>query len=328
MLTSHEAVDFLERHFPLAKGADITVRGPVYVQAGSRIYYVKHPAFPVPVALKLCLKPYTETPDTAEAKQQFTALQRVHEKMTLDTGFTVPRPFYASTEEGIVILEWIEGKNMTQLLGELSRTGASKIDLTCRAGAWLRHFHEAHRLPPASMDAEEKLSSLQTEQQQHPITHRQFRSALELLAQLAVSLEDLRLRRSWIHGDFKSDNLIMAGPRTIGIDIYIQHENACIHDLASFLNRLELHCYHPRNWHLLRQRRLLCRTFLESYADGVPPTEEALPLLWLRIYSMLCLWMRVKKRKAQGPAYWYLQQTFSHTLQLLCNEARAYGQRD
>lgn len=314
-----EAQDALSRHFTAPA---TLVRGPVHVQAGSRIYYVEHPAFPVPVALKICLRPYTDVPDAEEARQQYDALRQVHESMGESSGFGVPRPFYSAPEEGLIILEWIEGQSLSRTLGRFG-SSANKRMLMERAGAWLRHFHEAHRLPAGPLDVEEKLASLAQAQTRHPITHEAFQSSWRLLQALAPLAATPTLRRSWIHGDFKTDNLIISGPRTLGIDIHVRHENACIHDVASFLNRLDLHCGHPGNWPLLPFRKGLCQAFLDAYGAEEETQDNAPALLWLRLYSLLSLWNRLGKRHKPGPALWYLQLTFQQVLRPLVQAGEA-----
>ena len=323
MPTTREALEFLSRHFPPTAADGIVVKGPVYRQAGSRIYYVEHPALPCPAALKLCLKPYTETPDTAEARQQYEALDKVHAAMRQHAAFSVPRPLYAAYEEGIVLLEWIDGESLTQRLSRLGTPPAEKYALAERAGAWLRHFHGAHPLPAGPLDVNEKLDALHQAQTRSCLSHPHLQRALALLVALSPAVRRETLPMSWIHGDFKSDNLIISGPRTIGIDIYVQHENACIHDLASFLNRLALHCSHPRHWHLLPLRGQLDQAFLRGYARPGDDQPQQLPLIWLRIYSLLSLWSRVSRRKAPGPGRWYLRQTFLRALRPLCHQAQA-----
>jgi hypothetical protein len=103
------------------------------------------------------------------------------------------------------------------------------------------------------------------------------------------------LKRSWIHGDFTADNLMVAGPRTIGIDVDVRFENTVIHDLAPFLNHLELRAFHPGGWPRTLSLETLKRTFLESYGAG---TGIAVPLAWLRLCMLLQGWITARHNAA------------------------------
>jgi hypothetical protein len=49
---------------------------------------------------------------------------------------------------------------------------------------------------------------------------------LQSFRRSAAAAASIDLKRSWLHGDFKTDNLIVSGQRIVGIDLQIKHENA------------------------------------------------------------------------------------------------------
>ena len=68
--------------------------------------------------------------------------------------------------------------------------------------------------PPGAVDTVQVLSSLEKvleEGGQEISRHRPIASAMELLRQSAGSVQSLAVPRSWIHANFKADNLIFSG---------------------------------------------------------------------------------------------------------------------
>jgi len=318
MHTIDEIQAFLDLKFP--SGGKPTpqyiVKGPLHTRAYSRIYYAEHPSFPFPVALKVCLKPYTNIPDQDEASQQFHALQKVHETMRGDTSYTVPQALHLFPEEGCIIIEWIDGTCMTDLIYSWRSSPTKALLLSARAGKWLSHFHSAHLLSPGKLDVHEKLQSLKETYRGSSINDERFMQAISTIEHIAPLVAEKSLAISWIHGDYKPDNLLISEKKTVAIDIYIQDENACIHDIASFLNQFELACYHPSGWRLLPFRSRLENIFLEHYSADLK-IEEGLPLCWLRLYSIVSLWNKILARKNASPTVWYLHHCFRRITQRL-----------
>jgi len=269
--------------------AACSVKGPFTVRDNSRLFYAECTAFPSPAAVKLCLSPHTGQADPDSAHQQYDALLRVSRALGDGCEFSVPRPYLVRADIGLVATEWIAGPGMTDLL--LSwRCGTTQAqDLMARAGRWLRVFHQAHALAPGRLDVEHKLPFVAEMESTAAASEPLFRRALSSLRQSAEPAAMVTLNRSWIHGDFKSDNLIVAGPRTVGIDIQLRRENAVVYDLAPFLNHLELSLCHPAGWRLARSQALLRKTFLSAY-HPVPEDAVGLPLAWVQLYLLLQGW--------------------------------------
>ena len=265
------------------------MKGPLAVRDNSNLFYAECSAFPSPLAVKLCLKPHTSEPDSTSAQSQYDALHRVSQAMGEGTEYSVPQPHLVQADIGLLAMEWITGKSMTDLVFSRHCKPAQAQQLIARAGRWLRHFHACHPLTPARLDIEEKLAFVAEMASAGAVSDRVFIHGLVQLRESAKHAAAVTLNRSWIHGDFKTDNLIISGARTIGIDIHLRQEALVIYDLAPFLNHLELHRYHPNGWRLSRSQALLQETFLVSYLEG-GGDAIATPLAWVRLYMILASW--------------------------------------
>ncbi len=105
-----------------------------------------------------------------------------------------------------------------------------------------------------------------------------------VLAERASEAAAVSMPASWIHGDMKSDNLLVDADGVTGLDVQLADENTVAYDLAPFLNHLRL-----LRW---SARGLLRRPHLEAMSDGFlraysPNSGEwQLPLMWLRSYLL------------------------------------------
>jgi hypothetical protein len=298
------------------------VSGPLHARANSCIYYGEAPGLDHAVSIKLCLQPYAGTPDPATARQQFEALSRVHARMAGGDGYDVPRPLALLEREGLVLSEWIAGTSLTERLYTPQAGRAGLVRDVARAGEWLQRFHRAQSLEPGFLDVEEKLAQVRHIGSHALSRRRAFCEAAATLERAAPSVARLRLPRSWVHGDFKADNLLYAPGRVSGIDVHARHDNVCLYDLASFLNHLELAAWHPRGWHLVRQRRCLSAAFVDACL-GREATRQRLALEWVRLYSMLAVWALVWREPRAALRLRLLDFSFQWEVRRLVRRLRA-----
>ena len=223
-------------------------------------------------------------------------MQRTHAAMIGSSAFSVPEPYFLYEQRGLVAMEWIPGKDMTTRL--LSGCTLSEAEqMMHRAAEWLHCFHVAGRLPPGRLDVEDKVEQVNGELGHSPLARDPvFSRALQCMRETAADAGTVVLDRSWIHGDFKTDNLIVTGERTIGLDIHTRMENVVFYDIAPFLNYLDLKLLHPRAWRLWRSRTRLVEAFLIRY--GINGSDAAmLSLCWVRLFSLLSVWDGVARRQ-------------------------------
>jgi len=93
---------------------------------------------------------------------------------------------------------------------------------------------------------------------------------------------------SWVHGDFKTDNIMTSVDRAVGIDTGANFENVILLDLSHFLNQLELSLFDPRSIRMLSKRQTLVDRFKGGYG-GFTESEE-MCLTWFRLLAAIRLW--------------------------------------
>lgn len=255
----------------------------------SRLFYAECTAFPSPMAVKICLSPHTLEADPDSAHRQYAALLRVSEAMGEATDFCVPRPYLLRADVGLLAMEWIAGRSMTELVFSWRCSLGQACELMARSARWLRCFHACHALAPGQLDVEPRLAFLDELETSRTVSDPVFFRALGALRHSANAATAIMLNRSWTHGDFKTDNLIVSGRRTVGVDVHLRHENTVIYDLAMFLNHLALRLCHPAGWRLARSQSVLRETFLANYFPVRNDTIMA-PLAWIQLYLLLQGW--------------------------------------
>ena len=265
------------------------VRGPLHERENSRVFYAECDALPTPAAIKWCWHPYALQPDHDSAVRQFEALGRVTEAMQASGRYAVPRPYLLDRERALIAIEWIAGKTITASIASWGCGANTAQGLLVDAGNWLRHFHRAGPLHDDRLDVENRLRNLSDYDKSALARERVFSLGLAELRRSAAAAASIDLKRSWLHGDFKTDNLIISGQRIVGIDLQIKHENAVVYDLAPFINHLDLAFYSPAFWRLSPARERLITAFIEAYNEA-DSESLLLPLTWVRLYLMLSAW--------------------------------------
>ena len=274
-------------------------KGPFAVRANSRLFYAQCSAVPSPLLVKLCLRPRTSQADAASAQRQYDSLLRVSQAMGDGSEFSVPRPYLVRGDIGLLAAEWIPGTSMTDLIFSWRCGFGRARDLVVRAARWLSHFHACHALAPGVLQLDKKLAFIAQMETSRAVSDPAFLEALLRLRKSAPFAAAVPLSRTWIHGDFKTDNLMVSGSRTVGIDIHLQHEAPMVFDLATFLNELELRLCYPSGWRLLACRLRLRQAFLSNYPQGNEQVMD-LPLTWVRLYMLLAKWHTASTNKRRA----------------------------
>lgn len=300
------------------------VTGPKFQLENSNIFYAECSAYPVPLAIKQCFGPGRAGPAGADARSQFDALRQVSERMADDGGFTVPTPFDLIEDAGLLITEWISGRPLTGLLTDPRTPFAYKLDYVERAGRWLRNMHAAHMLSPGPVlvdDMLDQLTAIMAGPSRHLFFAKVMGKVMDDLVAVAASVREVDLPRSWLHGDYKPDNVLIASDRTVGIDLELKFENCVVFDLAHFLNHLSLACYRPKGLLLLPREPGLAAAFLTGYGNE-SLRAQPLALAWVRLHGVVRLWRSRAGTMSSAARAYYLSWCFQRVAAQVSRELR------
>jgi len=238
------------------------------------------------IAIKECFRPKTLIPDPATAEAEYKALDSVA-RMTLlaSRSAIAPLPLILRREHGVYAMTWIGGRPATDLLLSDGTLPAQAEALGAGAGAWLRHLHAMHPLPPRPGDYPTKLEFVNRLAEAAGDDMSLVRRAASILLERASTAAAIALPASWIHGDMKSDNLLVDDNRVMGLDLQLVDENTVAYDLAPFLNHLHLLRWSRRGLWRHRNLAVMAAAFLRAYSADTP--HWCLPLAWLRVYLLL-----------------------------------------
>jgi aminoglycoside phosphotransferase (APT) family kinase protein len=275
--------------------ADCLVTGPLAAGENSRLFYAERRDGAPPIAVKVCVRPHSDELDPESARRQYETLLRVHRAMGEQSELSVPRPYLVLPEVALLVTQWIAGKSITRLVFSWRCNPTRARDLVARGARWLKRFHACHALTAGPLDVEAKVAFIAKMEAAQPLHDPLFLDAVSRLRTSAGAAAGVTLERSWVHGDFTADNVMVSGTRTLGLDMDIRHENTVLHDLAPFLNHLELRAFHPSGWPRSLSSVALREAFLENYV-GRGSAAIAVPLAWLRLYMILQGWMTARRK--------------------------------
>jgi Ser/Thr protein kinase RdoA (MazF antagonist) len=220
------------------------------------------------------------------------------------------------------VTEWVEGRSLTEVFLDWRVRTPETVALARRAGAWLRRFHDCRRLPDISLPVDDMLSALhETFEHADPAFARDKVAIMAIENAMSYS-EDVRgiaFPCSFIHGDFKLDNLFLSKDRLIGLDMSLVFEGPVLRDLSPFLNHLDLLLCHPRGWRLAPVRDALGQAFRSGYETPVP----ARALAWVRLNGVLHVWAARSSRRVSRHRRWYLDRCFRRVVRRLCLDLAA-----
>ena len=296
--------------------------GPISVRNNSTVYII-HPSTGLPdsAILKCCRDPVTGQTDSVSASRQFQALSRTQTALArMGSAQDVPQPLLLLPAAGAYVMSRVEGEPLTACFYRRWDL-AALVDVCERAGQWLARFHAAGPLRTDVADFASKLILID-EMKQLPVRHPVFEEALRDLAS-STNIASLKLSISWLHGDFKSDNLLIGNERVVGIDIDLRYENSIEHDLAQFMNHLDLILMRYRLIHLRRSATILQDSFVRGYQkSGIVISMDF--LRWLRTWSALASW---HARCKDNPTRWYERWITNRNFSSLTNQIQLLAGR-
>lgn len=313
------------------------VSGPIYTGPFSEVFRFD---LSLPMALKVCHHPETGAPDPAFARRQFEELSRIHRALGDDPRYRVPRPILLIESSAVLGMEWVAGEKLSQRLR--LRLPPHRIAASLRqAGGWLRRFHDRGPRSLGPLAAADRLAVLrQTFASRAPrlVAAPWVGRGLAALERALPRVDGAAVERSWIHGDFQIDNVVLDGPAVIALDVAFSREDAAAVDAACLLNSLDRFLLLPKGWHLLPLRRRLTAAFLSGYSGsrtrvgpgkgtGLAIGLDPAALAWLRMHELL-RFLALFHAAGRSPLHdRYFAASVRRLLRLLAGELEQAGSR-
>lgn len=280
----------------LEAGRSLELSGPVYSGHNSRIYKVRSLDLPFDGALKFCLKSRTANPDKEGAQQQFSTLKKVSDAMSGEARYSVPHPVLFFPDDAAYLVEWVLGRNASAGLFDAASQVSDLEYIISESARWLYCFHQCNQSGVGRLDVHRKLTVLEQVARRRDSELRLFACAFDRLVYYADAASLPELRRSWLHGDFKSDNIIINTERIVGIDIQAQTKNFVVYDIASFINHIDLNAGYLKHRTLRKNKTDLYENFITAYFSR-PSSNLILSVVWARAYMLLIGWCRARQAK-------------------------------
>lgn len=299
-------------------GCVVTLVGPIRTQNNSEVYRGRVATSPITeFALKRCLMPRTLLPDRDGARIQYAALEKLRESFSeANSPYQIPAPRFLDETSASFGMDWIEGVTITDLLHTPQALLRGSIWVNS-AGRWLGHFHTAGPHATCRFNTEARASNI-AKLLESPLPNSVFIAATHTLAKSRSRVSKLDVQRSWLHGDCKTDNIMIGDCRIYGIDISLVHEDAIEYDIAQFLNHLDLLVSGPKEFLLRPLKNKLELAFWLGYQEqGLNVSDDCLN--WIRLYAALNLWRSTIRFKKPGIRTWIHNKTFANLVTRLAN---------
>ncbi|MEO5375631.1 MAG: phosphotransferase [Alphaproteobacteria bacterium] len=273
--------------------ASLPILGKPRESRNAVVYHSRHARFGGEVAVKRVL----HDADSGVI-EQYDAIRRLNSAFQGADGYRTVKPILVIPESGILVLEWIDGRSLQELLFDQATTYDQAVAYVERAARWLSIFHRTEVLPPCPLSCESLVKRLLPSDpvaRLHPIRRRIHK----LLTDSAPLLAGHDVPQVLVHGDYKPANVLYGDHETIAIDIAARHCGPNVADLGHFINCLRMDAYQPRGLRLLRWRGHLAKAFLAAYvaAGGDVPEPD---LTWYRFHQLARLWLYPGKNGRRG----------------------------
>ena len=233
------------------------------------VYRAATPAFPFPVALKL-YKPGTARPFAI--RKQLQRHRACAESMKHDAGYSVPEPIAGFPDRRVIIMEWIDGPSVRDLMRSMVLNRSAYRGMLLRAGKWLAHFHAAStpKCEPLSVvNLLDRIEHRVTKSHPRIVAEAAYIAADNTIRELAVLLDGREMEHVEVHGDFTPSNLLVDKDRIAGIDFGTRRRLPHYYDICRFLVHLEAQRPAPK-WLGAHPESFAAEAFLEGYGDGAP----------------------------------------------------------
>jgi tRNA A-37 threonylcarbamoyl transferase component Bud32 len=286
---------------PLPSPGSWQVLGPVHKTAASAIFKAVREGHSAKFAIKVI--------PSNELDGQYHGQIVASHLLAEQTRFRAPAPIAQLTiqDQGILIMDWIDGQTIQNILHKPSFRTAKIRTALRSAGDLLSLLHQTSEIKSHLLDTADFINDIKIAVDEVPQADPKIKFILHWLDKYAAEVEKAPLSVTTLHGDFKPSNLIHNAKYTCVIDGFFQNKGAVIHDVAQFLNHVAMDFYYPLSLPLQLQKISLEKTFSTSY-QSLSPIEMGLPLRWLRLQKFAILYIQVTARKGDSNSDRYLKR--------------------
>lgn len=253
---------------------DWKIRALSRSRLNSAVYLASNTKRGLRALLKLTSPPTgNPTLDAHGAAAQALALTEAAAALQTSPDCRVPAVLACDAQSGLLALEWLDAPGATQAIKAAPDANAARRS-AARCGQWLAVYHAA--AASALFDPANRLVHLQDATAGTTPPPR-LQALVRTLRDTAAK-QEVATPVGWVHGDFKTDNLLL-GPHTAwGIDLAPRKRHHVLPDMAMHLNHAALTGMDAR-WPGLEA------AFMEGYANaGLRVPQAALD--WLRVQML------------------------------------------
>jgi aminoglycoside phosphotransferase (APT) family kinase protein len=268
---------------------DLMLRAPSFTGRNSVIYKVETDGPGRVYAIK-----HFRTVDQAVnarelAARQFTGMRKAYDIAGPHGGHLVPKPYAILDRSAAIVVEWVAGSNLLELLRQGWALPRAYTELIANAGKWLRAVHDAGAPTETELPAEILLLDAEAALARC-VPASVARRASRALANALPAVRGNKCVETWAHGDFKPANLMVAkeNGNLVGLDLQLSKRGPGVFDVASFLNDLAVNLRMPGMLRLLVGERAFEHAFLDEYWRR--KTKRDVALQFVRLCSLAETW--------------------------------------
>ena len=216
--------------------------------------------------------------DGYDLRKEFSNQEKIYEIFKRYEDVKIPKPFFYSIKYKILVMEYIKSKTLTEYLrkNNLYFKGESLHKIYYRIGKALNYFHKKIKWK-TDVAIEKKMHNLINDVKLEPLYQPYLK--------LNEFIDDEKIKKQRIHGNFKAQNILIVGKEIYFIDFSYNYLGSSYHDFAKLLESTFTAGFRNKYFPLYNFRRiqLLKNAFLSGYYGSYKKAEKNL----LAYYTIL-----------------------------------------
>lgn len=197
----------------------------------------------------ICVKVIkSESRGLKDSASLYAALSHYHARSDREQGYTVPEPYGWVPEHAAVIMEWVEGRTVSEMLKRDLFSTRRRHENIRKVAGWLRWFHSQSEPERGNLTNGWQLKTivkvfneagdLDKAATAHDPVIREY---IGVASRSAGLLRGVEIDSAILHGDFKATNLIISNSGVVGIDFLGRRRGPVSNDIFRFLSDLDFY---------------------------------------------------------------------------------------